>query len=186
LVPRNKPHPMQSMSLSQNCRTLRAPINVMEQPSRGHWWPTGHLTQTKPQEKGKFTLNTTQRASFSEASSASQGHLNDRPRGRHGSNPNIEPGRGILPSNKPRNALPAGSVKERISFQHHYRGNQPIRGKRHGTFVWDQMVEDSTGNQVVSDPWNNRDIYKTNSKKLVPFQEFEQQQPQPQQLKQAN
>jgi len=37
----------------------------------------------------------------------------------------------------------------------------------HGSFVWDQVIKDLSGKQVVSSPWTRRDIAKARAVSIV-------------------
>merc|ERR550532_1844050 len=61
-------------------------------------------------------------------------------------NPNQEPARGAIPVNFLRK--PDGKQKfwkEGISYEHQYNSRldpqYPVRGKRHGSFVWDEIPQ---------------------------------------------
>lgn len=158
---RNSPHAPSTKHLTDNCRYLGDPINVMggtRASSGGDWWPTGGIQQVERKNANYFP-HTTQRSSFSAAPSSGSNIA----RGRHASNPHVKPANGILPSNEPRVAsFDPKKLKERISYQHNYnsRGNEPIRGRRHGAFVWEQITHDSNGSEVIHNPWNDRDVYR--------------------------
>ncbi|KAG9484284.1 hypothetical protein GDO78_009936 [Eleutherodactylus coqui] len=139
----NMPHPYHARFIRGNVRSLNEPITYMLTSNAKHkqaeWWPSHeeivHLY------KPSYDLMTSQRSDFSHKTYSS-------PQTRHGSNPHRSPLRGIVPVATPRgrNRLPK-LLQEEISFLHQYDSrltpNEPIRGKRHGAFVWREIKTES-------------------------------------------
>lgn len=160
---RNCPQPWHSRFLCNNARFLNEPVCVMATNDtddvQNKWWPS--RTSDEPLKVPKFCKSTTQRMDFKD-------HGPIRPIGRHSSNPNIARTQGILPVNVPKRGAEAGDVlREKISYLHGYNcrsnPNEPIRGRLHGSFVWDHVVSTGGGDQVISTPWSRRDIFKSKS-----------------------
>ncbi|XP_052768906.1 uncharacterized protein LOC128209095 isoform X2 [Mya arenaria] len=147
----NRPHPGNCGFLRNNVRSLNEPIcsvytYVPEDDSK-HWWPS--RANPGPPNVPPRTNDTVYRGDFQEAENktAEFGSL------RHTANPNKEPALGAVPVNflRPRDGGQK-LFKEKMSYEHLYNSrvdpNYPIRGKRHGSFVWDQMSSEATKNFV--------------------------------------
>lgn len=156
---RNCPHPWHSRFLRHNVRWLNEPFCYVATEStdaeQTDWWPS--RTSDEPLKEPPKSINTVQRSDF-QRSAQSQGNT------RHGSNPFTIPAKGILPVNEPKRAGDAGdSLLESISFKHGYNSrlerNEPIRGKLHGSFVWNQLAETDRGPVIIT-PWNKRQIHR--------------------------
>ncbi|XP_033106640.1 uncharacterized protein C2orf73 homolog [Anneissia japonica] len=102
-----------------------------------HWWPS--RTSEEPLKKTEYSDNTTNRSEYCRIPREKWPQHTTR----HGSNPNYTPALGIVPVNH----LPAENgprlLVERISYSHQYdsrtKPNEPIRGKLHGSLVWDTL-----------------------------------------------
>jgi len=158
---RNCPQPWHSRFLCHNARFLNEPVCVMATNDtdavQNKWWPS--RTSDEPLKVPKFCKSTTQRIDFKD-------HGPIRPIGRHSSNPYVSVTHGILPVNVPkREADPGDLLREKISYLHGYNcrsnPNEPIRGRLHGSFVWDHVVDSNSGEKVISTPWSRRDIFKS-------------------------
>lgn len=139
----NMPHPYHARFIRDNVRILNEPITYMSTSSTKHkqaeWWPS--LKENEYLHKPSYDLKTTQRSDFNRMSYSSA-------QTRHGCNPHKSPLCGIVPLATPRgrNRLPK-LLQEEISFLHQYDSrltpNEPIRGKRHGGFVWKEIKTES-------------------------------------------
>ncbi|KAE8600778.1 hypothetical protein XENTR_v10013406 [Xenopus tropicalis] len=140
----NMPHPYYARFLRDNSRFLKEPIPHMETASTKHiqseWWPRDeeHVAPHKP----SYDMMTTQRSDFLKFSYSSN------PQTRYSAKPCKSPVCGIVPFAPPRSRtrLPR-LLQEQISFIHNYNArsvtNEPIRGKRHGAFVWTEIKTES-------------------------------------------
>ncbi|XP_045165895.2 uncharacterized protein LOC123529578 [Mercenaria mercenaria] len=139
----NRPHPGSCGFLRHNVRSLNEPIcsvyTEITKDEQNQWWPS--RISNEPLQVPPRTNDTIYRGDFLER---------ERPTGsafgslRHTSNPNKEPALGAVPVNFLRPVSGKQRLyKEKISYEHQYNSrnntNYPIRGKRHGSFVWDQM-----------------------------------------------
>ncbi|XP_046342814.2 uncharacterized protein LOC124123688 [Haliotis rufescens] len=140
----HNPQPVSCGFLRHDARLLNEPVCTVftrsTYPDQHNWWPS--RTSSDPLNQPEYTRDTTQRADFQFAKEAV-------PLGstRHLANPNKEPALGTVPVNFLRcRSGDKRLYKEGISFEHQYdsRGdpNYPIRSKRHGAFVWDQLRPD--------------------------------------------
>ncbi|XP_046564940.1 LOW QUALITY PROTEIN: uncharacterized protein C2orf73-like [Haliotis rubra] len=140
----HNPQPMSCGFLRHDARLLNEPVCTVftrsTYPDQHNWWPS--RTSSDPLNIPEYTRDTTQRADFQfSKESASFGST------RHLANPNKEPALGTVPVNFLRSRSGDQRLyKEGISFEHQYDSradpNYPIRSKRHGAFVWDQMRPD--------------------------------------------
>jgi len=135
----NRPNPNAVGFLRQDVRLLNEPVcNVFTSSTRDEqhsWWPS--RVSEDPLHKPAHTLDTTMRQDF---------QYKDGVKGsaRHTFNPNSNAVRGAVPVNNLREADGSQRVwKEAISYEHQYNSraepSYPIRAKRHGSFVWDQL-----------------------------------------------
>ncbi|XP_064603597.1 uncharacterized protein LOC135469011 [Liolophura sinensis] len=141
----NRPHPEATDFLRHNVLFLNEPVCSVHtgetQADQGSWWPS--RTSDKPLEAPSYTVNTTFRQDFRKRKGVTPAAT------RHSSNPNKEPSKGAVPVNFLRGADGKQTLwKEGLSYEHQYNSrldpSYPIRGKRHGAFVWDKMnPEDS-------------------------------------------
>ncbi|XP_073410022.1 ciliary microtubule inner protein 6 [Dendrobates tinctorius] len=139
----NVPHPYHARFIRDNVRCLNEPTTYMLTSNTKHkqmeWWPSHE--ENVNLHKPPYDLMTTQRSDFRRFTSSS-------PQTRHGCNPHKCPLRGIVPLASPRgtNRLPKLLLEE-TSFLHQYDSrltpNEPIRGKRHGGFVWREIKTES-------------------------------------------
>ncbi|XP_072265791.1 ciliary microtubule inner protein 6 [Pyxicephalus adspersus] len=139
----NMPHPYYAKFIRDNVRFLNNPLTFMETAStknqQTEWWP--RKEESVLRHKPSYDLTTTQRSNFCNLSYSSH-------QTRHGCNPHKTPLSGIVPLASPRgrNRLPK-LFQEEISFIHQYDSrltpNEPIRGKRHGGFVWKEIKTES-------------------------------------------
>ncbi|KAM3932529.1 LOW QUALITY PROTEIN: ciliary microtubule inner protein 6 [Leptodactylus fuscus] len=137
------PHPYHAKFIRDNVRFLNEPITYMLTSNTKHrqteWWP--RYEENVYLHKPSYNLMTTQRSDFRHQTYSS-------PQTRHGCNPHKSPLHGIVPLASPRgrNRLPK-LLQEEISFLHQYDSrltpNEPIRGKRHGAFVWKEIKTES-------------------------------------------
>nr|XP_039248428.1 uncharacterized protein C2orf73 homolog [Styela clava] len=156
---RNCPHPWHSRFLRHNARLLNEPICVMATEStdleQDSWWPS--RTSDEPLKVPARTMNTVQRSDYQHSAPV-------RGNTRHSSNPFTIPSKGILPVNTPKTKEDPGDVLlEKISYRHDYNSrldkNEPIRGKLHGSFVWDEVLQTDSGKVVVT-PWNKKLLHR--------------------------
>lgn len=156
---RNCPHPWHSRFLRNNVRLLNEPICLMAtestDPEQDSWWPS--RTSNEPLKKPQKTADTIQRSDYQHSAPV-------RGNTRHSSNPFTIPSKGILPVNEPKKLEDPGDILlESVSYRHGYNSrlerNEPIRGKLHGSFVWNQVVETDKGKVIVT-PWNRRHLHR--------------------------
>ncbi|XP_018419829.1 PREDICTED: uncharacterized protein C2orf73 homolog [Nanorana parkeri] len=139
----NMPHPYYAKFIRDNVRFLNEPVNYMGTAStenkQTEWWP--RTEESIPLHKPSYDRTSTQRSNFCKLAYSSH-------QTRHGCNPHKTPLRGIVPLASPRdrNGLPK-LFQEEVSFLHQYDSrltpNEPIRGKRHGGFVWREIKTQS-------------------------------------------
>ncbi|XP_056419359.1 uncharacterized protein C2orf73 homolog [Hyla sarda] len=139
----NMPHPYHARVIRDNVRFLNEPIAYMLTSNSRHkqaeWWPSHE--ESRNLHNPLYDRMTTQRSDFMPFTYSS-------PQTRHGCNPHKSPLHGIVPLATPRgrNRLPK-LLQEEISFLHQYDSrltpNEPIRGKRHGGFVWREIKTES-------------------------------------------
>ncbi|XP_019363626.1 PREDICTED: uncharacterized protein C2orf73 homolog isoform X1 [Gavialis gangeticus] len=139
---RNHPYPRYAKVIDCDVRFLNEPIVYMETKNtmkkEDHWWPTGksHIQHYNP----SYDRQTTQRTDFQNPACK----LTCPPKYIC----KIPPSCGIVPlaNPKPPESLPK-ILQEQISFNHQYNSrvtpNEPIRGKRHGAFVWTEIKPES-------------------------------------------
>ncbi|KAM4695314.1 ciliary microtubule inner protein 6 isoform 2-T2 [Discoglossus pictus] len=140
---RKRKVPQRFVFLSDSVKYLSEPICHVETADTIHkqmeWWPNGE--QPVSRHKPLYDRLTTQRSDY-------QSLVFCNHPTRHGSNPHMYPMCGIVPlaSPKGRTRLPK-LLQEEISYIHKYDSrltpNEPIRGKRHGAFVWREIKTDS-------------------------------------------
>ncbi|XP_028676327.2 uncharacterized protein C2orf73-like [Erpetoichthys calabaricus] len=137
----NVPHPHCAKVIRTNPRTLNESIWYMESKRKiaeqSSWWPNYtdiNLIHTPP-----YSRESTQRSDFS---APLQCNIRNT---RFGSNPHKSPTFGIVPTISLSGAQ--NNHVHRISFIHNYDSrkvpNEPIRGKRHGAFVWREIKSTS-------------------------------------------
>lgn len=144
----HRPHPGSCGFLRHNVRLLNEPIcsvyTELTRDEQNQWWPS--RVSNEPLQVPPRTNDTIYRGDFVERERTAEitfGSL------RHTSNPNKEPALGTVPVNflRPKSGKQR-FFKEKISYEHQYNSrnnpNYPIRGKRHGSFVWDQMTKENT------------------------------------------
>ncbi|KAM9316820.1 ciliary microtubule inner protein 6 [Gastrophryne carolinensis] len=139
----NMPHPYYARFIRDNVRFLNQPVSYVGTASTGHkqteWWPTNEESVTP--HKPSYDRTTIQRSDYGRLSFSSH-------QTRHGCNPHKTPLSGIVPLASPRgrHRLPK-LFQEEISFFHQYDSrltpSEPIRGKRHGGFVWKEIKTES-------------------------------------------
>ncbi|KAL4238191.1 hypothetical protein ACF0H5_002903 [Mactra antiquata] len=143
----NRPHPGSCGFLRHNVRFLNEPIcsvyTDLPKNEEQNWWPS--RVSNEPLQVPPRTDDTIYRGDFSDKERPTSGFGSLR----HTANPNKEPALGTVPVNFLR--AKDGKqrfFKEKISYEHQYNSrnkpNYPIRGKRHGSFVWDQMTPENT------------------------------------------
>ena len=135
---KNKPQPTSATFLRQNPRYTCEPIchvstAVKETQELHPWWPK-ELPE-KEAQKPKYSLESTSRSDYQKVNS-------QKVLGRYTANPNInESATGIVPGSK---INKRSQFAEKISYEHQYNSrlnpNEPVRGKRHGSFVWKPAV----------------------------------------------
>lgn len=129
----NIPQPYYAKCITTNVRTFNDPIYYMETENQGNWRQSA--PDSKLQLPPPYSRDSTQRSDFT---SLPQTHILNT---RYGANPNKSPASGIVPTASP-NATPK-VLLEKMSFIHQYDSrkweNEPIRGRRHGAFVWTEI-----------------------------------------------
>lgn len=141
---KNKPQPTSATFLRQNPRFTCEPIchvsTTIKETAEFHpWWPN-ELPEKKAKVP-KYSLESTSRFDYQKINQ-------QKVTGRYTSNSLItESATGIVPSPKtPKQTR----FSEKISYEHQYNSrldpNEPIRGKRHGSFVWRPTVSIPTRN----------------------------------------
>ncbi|XP_029449303.1 uncharacterized protein C2orf73 homolog isoform X3 [Rhinatrema bivittatum] len=136
----NVPHPYYAKFIENDSRFFNEPICHMETANtmseQALWWAKD-IPSTMPY-MAPYDTQTTQRRDYQETPSIMSSIT------RHSMNPNKFPVCGIAPLAVPKtkSTLPK-ILQEQISFQHQYDSrtspNEPIRGKRHGAFVWTEI-----------------------------------------------
>ena len=137
----NRPNPRNVTFLRQDVRLLNEPVcnvsTITTNDQQHNWWP--HRTSLEPLKQPSKPLDTTVRKDF-------QYRGNEvKPSSRFSaSSPNKKEAVGIIPVNflrEPDNKQ--RFWKEGISYEHQYNcrldPQYPVRAKRHGSFVWNQM-----------------------------------------------
>ncbi|XP_070577626.1 uncharacterized protein C2orf73-like [Ptychodera flava] len=135
---KNNPHPGDVGFLRQDVALLNEPICYVGTKTTRHeqndWWPS--RTSNEPLKKPPYRDDSTMRKDFQYSSESKPSGLT-----RHGCNPNIHAAHGIVPINHLHSKRGPRLLVEKISYEHQYDSrhstNNPIRGKRHGSFVWD-------------------------------------------------
>ncbi|CAH1261535.1 C2orf73 [Branchiostoma lanceolatum] len=137
----NMPHPLDVGFLRKDPRLINEPICHVSTWDTAHiqhqWWPDKVPDDSRKQPN--FDPSTTQRADYLLKDGTPPGQT------RHASNPNTAPAHGIAPVTflRPRSADGPRILLEQISYQHQYNSrldpNEPIRAKRHGSFVWSNL-----------------------------------------------
>lgn len=139
----NRPHPGSCGFLRHNVRVLNEPVcsvyTASSHDEQNLWWPS--RTSNEPLNVPPQTKDTVYRGDYMQDASE---RIQSSGSTRHSANLNREPALGTVPVN----FLPARDdnkrfFKEKISYEHQYNSrldpNYPIRAKRHGSFVWEQM-----------------------------------------------
>ncbi|XP_043911072.1 uncharacterized protein C2orf73 homolog [Protopterus annectens] len=136
----NIPHPYYARFINTNPHTLNEPVIHMETKvtidQQHHWWPSG--TSHTEQHKPKYSKQSTQRMDYQNLENW------PLPKRRYNMNPNRSPASGIVPLADSRTPHSAPKILlEKVSYHHQYNSraspNEPIRGKRHGAFVWSEI-----------------------------------------------
>ncbi|XP_033734473.1 uncharacterized protein C2orf73 homolog [Pecten maximus] len=138
----NRPHPGSCGFLRHNVRVLNEPVcsvyTASSHDEQNLWWPS--RTSNEPLNVPPKTKDTVYRGDYMQDGDRIQSSGSTR----HSANLHREPALGTVPVN----FLPARDenkrfFKEKISYEHQYNSrlepNYPIRAKRHGSFVWEQM-----------------------------------------------
>lgn len=151
----NNPHPKHVSFLRQDVATLHQPIcHVKTRLSttkfqENDWWPSG--ASNEPLEKPQYSYDSTMRSNYQHNVAEDTLGLT-----RHGCNPNVHPAHGIVPVNRLRSKRGPRLLVEHISYEHGYDSrsdpNNPARGKRHGSFVWDVMHPDTPSSKDEKKP----------------------------------
>nr|XP_006122177.2 uncharacterized protein C2orf73 homolog isoform X1 [Pelodiscus sinensis] len=135
---RNNPQPHYAKLINTNVRFLNEPIYYMEtegtMAKQHHWWPRGepcvhHYSPT-------YDRQSTQRNDFQKPTCTLSSPIKYSSK--------LQPSCGIVPLATPRTSTSLPKIlQERTSFIHEYDArkspNEPIRGKRHGAFVWTEI-----------------------------------------------
>ncbi|KAG8443696.1 hypothetical protein GDO86_009028 [Hymenochirus boettgeri] len=132
----------------------------MPHPYLPEWWPRSE--QTVDLCRPPYDTKTTQRCDFQKTSNSTPYQT------RYGAKPFKSPVHGIVPlaSPKTKTHLPK-LLLEQISFLHKYDArttpSEPIRGKRHGAFVWTEIKTESRpavpqGTRLFPSPTGSRSL----------------------------
>ncbi|XP_074844607.1 ciliary microtubule inner protein 6 [Carettochelys insculpta] len=135
---RNNPQPRYAKLINTNVRLLNEPICYMEtedtMAKQHHWWPNGEpcVYRYSP----PYDRQSTQRNDFRKPTCALSSPTKYSSK--------LQPSCGIVPLATPRTSTCLPKIlQERTSFIHQYNArkspNEPIRGKRHGAFVWTEI-----------------------------------------------
>ncbi|XP_022086113.1 uncharacterized protein C2orf73 homolog [Acanthaster planci] len=165
----HNPHPSQVGFLLQDCRLLHEPIcDVKPRPKAASpdtesnmWWKwrAGSGEETVERSVPKYSYNSTNRDELRKPEKPQQGQT------RHGSNPGSHAATGIVPVTSLQSQRGPRLLVEHISYDHQYNSrtnpSHPIRGKRHGTFVWDclhptsppKLTTVTHKTKVLAAPW---------------------------------
>ncbi|KAM7172212.1 ciliary microtubule inner protein 6 [Macrochelys suwanniensis] len=133
---RNNPQPRYAKLINTNVRFLNEPIYYMEtegtMAKKHHWWPSGEpcvYHYSPPYDRQSTQRNDFQKPTCTLSSPTKYSSK-------------LQPSCGIVPLAIPSTSLPK-ILQERTSFIHQYNArkspNEPIRGKRHGAFVWTEI-----------------------------------------------
>ncbi|XP_048733800.1 uncharacterized protein C2orf73 homolog isoform X2 [Ostrea edulis] len=137
----NNPHPRSCGFLRHDVRLLNEPIcsvyTSQTHDEQDMWWPS--RTSDEPLQVPEKTKDTIYRGDYMKEHNE-QLHRATR----HESNTNREPALGPVPVNFLTKRDGAQRIfQEKKSYEHDYNSrkdlNYPIRGKRLGSFVWDEM-----------------------------------------------
>jgi len=135
----NRPNPNAVGFLRHDVRLLMEPVcdvhTKLTKDEQHRWWPS--RVSEEPLCKPPHTLDTTMRQDYTHKEGV-------KGSARHTNNPNSNAVRGAVPVNNLREADGSQRVwKENISYEHQYNSraqpSYPIRAKRHGSFVWNQL-----------------------------------------------
>ncbi|EDO36961.1 predicted protein [Nematostella vectensis] len=137
---KNKPQPTAVTFLRQNPRFICEPIchvdtSINTEELTHPWWPNESVE--RPVTQPHYTFDSTSRDDYRDTSSYIKQHKGYS-RYNYDSTSNSKPTVGLVPGCSTTASNP--SVIEKISYEHQYNArldpNHPIRGKRHGCFVW--------------------------------------------------
>lgn len=134
----NKPHPTSVTFLRQNPRFICEPIcyvktSVDTPVTYPAWWPDE--SPEKPAKVPKHSFDSTSRTDYRRPPVPHDSIT------RYSSNlaMQVTPG-GIIPQGNHNTGLKAPKVVEKISYEHQFNSrldpSHPIRGRRHGSFIW--------------------------------------------------
>ncbi|XP_078000650.1 uncharacterized protein LOC144453251 [Glandiceps talaboti] len=134
----NRPHPGDVGFLRQNVALLNEPICYVDtkgtRREQSDWWPS--RTSSEPMKKPTYSKASTMRSDYEYSDKSKSAGLT-----RHGCNPHTDAAHGIVPINGLYPKKGPRLLVEHISYEHQYdsrnSANNPVRGKRHGSFVWD-------------------------------------------------
>ncbi|KAM9154837.1 ciliary microtubule inner protein 6 [Pangshura tecta] len=134
----NNPQPHYAELINTNVRFLNEPMYYMEtegtMAKKHHWWPSGEpcvYHYSPPYDRRSTQRNDFQKPTCTLSSPTKYSST-------------LQPSCGIVPLAIPRTSTSLPKIlQERISFIHQYNArkspNEPIRGKRHGAFVWTEI-----------------------------------------------
>lgn len=137
---KNRPNPNHVGFLRQDVRLLNEPVcdvyTASSEKEQYKWWPS--RTSKEPLKIPPHTLDSTVREDYQYRGGSMRRNT------RHGSNTDIKSALGSVPVNHLREPNGEQRVwKEGLSYEHQYNcrldPSYPIRGKRHGSFVWDRF-----------------------------------------------
>ncbi|KAL8561109.1 hypothetical protein ACOMHN_033692 [Nucella lapillus] len=159
----NNPHPKSCAFIRTDVRLLNEPVCTVHtretHPQQDRWWPA--RANEGKLEKGEHTQDTIYRNDFMYTN-----NLAPQASFRHSANPNTTASRGIAPVSfmKEKDGQ-QGFYKEGLSFEHQYNSradpNYPIRGKRHGAFVYSKMSPEAKQKLVEQHMKQNGDVSQT-------------------------
>ena len=133
----NQPDPNNACFLYENPRFINEPIcfvnTKVTHPQQEKWWPNIVAKDIKPSPQ--YKADTVSRSDYKIILHHKPNRLT-----RYGCNSQrLKPAKGIVPSNSDDQPMIA---KEKISFEHQFdsRQGRKERGKLHGSFVWEPIV----------------------------------------------
>ena len=150
----NKPHPTNVTFLRQNPRFICEPIcyvkTAVDSPvTFPAWWPDESLT--KPPKIPAHSFDSTSRTDYRPPP-----FPHDRIT-RYSSNLSMQvTPAGIIPHGAQTSSAKTPKVVERISYEHQFNSrldpSHPIRGRRHGSFIWKVISDVGKPNRKHSKP----------------------------------
>lgn len=154
--PNNKPHPTSVTFLRQNPRFICEPICYVKTSLNApvtcpSWWP-----EELPEKTTKVPQRSLDSTARSDYRAPPVSHDKSA---RYSSNlamQSTSTTTGIVPRGVPKTGSKMTKVKEKISYEHQFNSrldpSQPIRGRRHGSFIWKVVSDFGKQNKRNSQP----------------------------------